>query len=496
MPTDCIYSSIEKSKTDIELPIFTDGKSMNSKYNPQREAETIFNQLDKKYSFFIVTGFGCGIIIQQLLNNFPECKILIIENSDREYDFLKKLCLFKELNQHKDRLIFSTIPTLKKDLVENYIPALYGDIKIIENQIWLSKVDSSAIKENINSALKIISQDFSVQSHFGKLWQNNIMKNLLLLNNKINPALNSAQTSDFNISLSKKALVVAAGPSIDNTILKIKENNDYFIIATDTAFSILQKNNIKPQIVVSIDGQNVSYNHYLSNNKNIYKDTLFLFDLCSNPHTVNYLINKNAYISFFNGGHPLSYFACEKLPVLYSGSGTVTICALDLAVKLGFKNIEVIGADFGYRNGKSYAKGTYFEEIYSKNSSRIQNIETNYDKLLFRQPFIKRNNNDTTELLDSYRLSFEDYINKMKIKMNYSNDIYFLENNFDKTITINELFTDFNYIEFINNLKNEKSMELKNALLPYVAYLRFHEANYSLEEYLDKAYKAITRYVK
>mgnify|MGYP003464275196 CR=1 FL=1 len=47
-----IYSNIKESKTGDLLPFFTDGKSMDSFYNPVKEAESIILQLEKSYNFF------------------------------------------------------------------------------------------------------------------------------------------------------------------------------------------------------------------------------------------------------------------------------------------------------------------------------------------------------------------------------------------------------------------------------------------------------------
>ena len=118
-----IYSNIKESKTGDLLPFFTDGKSMDSFYNPVKEAESIILQLEKSYNFFIITGLGSGILLKNLLQSFPESKIIVIENSQADYDYLKQLPLINTLYNNKN-VIFSTISSIKEDLQNNYIPAL------------------------------------------------------------------------------------------------------------------------------------------------------------------------------------------------------------------------------------------------------------------------------------------------------------------------------------------------------------------------------------
>ena len=91
---------------------------MDSFYNPVKEAESIILQLEKSYNFFIITGLGSGILLRNLLQSFPESKIIVIENSQADYDYLKQLPLINTLYNNKN-VIFSTIRSIKEDLQNN-----------------------------------------------------------------------------------------------------------------------------------------------------------------------------------------------------------------------------------------------------------------------------------------------------------------------------------------------------------------------------------------
>ena len=76
-----IYSSIITSKNDFLIPVFDDGRTMESKYNPQNEAQRIV-QTTEPSNFFLVLGIGSGILIKELSAKYPKAFIIGIEKSD------------------------------------------------------------------------------------------------------------------------------------------------------------------------------------------------------------------------------------------------------------------------------------------------------------------------------------------------------------------------------------------------------------------------------
>ena len=231
---ETIYSSFIETKNGSQIPLLKSGRTLESRYNPQKEAENIINSLDSTYSFFLILGLGSGILAEEILEKIDASKIIVLEKSQADFDFLKTNQNIKNLLTN-ERIITSDIENLSKNLINNYLPAKYGSLKIIEQRNWL--LENSELKNDINmsiqNAISQISADFSVQSHFGKIWTTNILNNIKLFS-QITPP------SSFNPDLSKTALVVAAGPSLDSKITQIMEKRDqYYIISTYTAFSTL-----------------------------------------------------------------------------------------------------------------------------------------------------------------------------------------------------------------------------------------------------------------
>lgn len=486
MNNPLFYNNILYSKNGSKIPVLNNLHTVESQYNPNREAEKTIMTIDKDYKFFIIMGIGSGIILDYLIKKFPRSIFLCFEFSSNNLSFLIDNHFLDKYLQN-EKFVFSTINNLNKILLENYIPSLFGDLKILENSNWKNeyKQYQDEIQKNLNDTIKSISADYSVQAHFGKIWQTNFLSNLQQLTRTKNIEILN------KMNINKKAIIFGAGPSIDQKILLIKQSKeDYFIIATDTITTTLIKNNIYPDIVISIDGQHISYTHFLLNT-NLLTKTLFLFDVTANSSAINHLIQNNCNVLYFVSGHPLSQclnnFCNNSFLSLFTGSGTVIIAALDLAFKLGFSEIDVLGADFSYTS-KPYAKGTYLDYLYSINSSKIHTIESNFDSLLFRSTLSKCDNGYTTETLNSYKESFEYYLKNTSCKYSLIDKVYHIENHNACTISKEQYdFTLFDSSKFIQSLiincSSEENLFYNKSIFPFLPYIAWIRKNNNKKDY-------------
>ena len=486
-----IYIDIELSKTGLKIPKFKSGKLIHSKYDPEKEAINLVNNIDEN-SFYLVTGIGAGFFIKKLSEKYPNSKIVAIENSQDDIDFLEEH--FNIISELKNKnVIITTTENLYDSLLQNYIPSIYPSFKLIEYRSWiLENQDIFEKIQNITSeALKNIAQDFSTQAHFGKIWQRNIINNLKQI------------SSDTEIIFPKEkiAVVVAAGPSLDKKIAWIKENrNKIFIFATDTAYKTLQKEQIFSDAVISIDGQNISYQHFL---RKINDKTIFIFDLCGNSSCIRKIKKNGNNIIFTTTGHPLITFAEQTQNTDYNfifanaGTGTVTISALDFANKVGFNEIIVIGADFSFPNKKPYAKGTYLEDIYLSNNNRATTIEKNYISLMYRTEIIKDLKYPTTKILQSYKQAFQKWLEDNNYTFTQKDEMYYCKKESNKNI---KLFKQqkFDFEKFCSEINKQNIDKLKIGLLPYISFLRLKDSKKNIksnfEELLNLAVKDIVRY--
>ena len=484
-----IYSEIILSKTGLEIPLLCNGKSIDSRYDPLRDSLRLIEEVNENASFIIVLGIASGIFIQSLLEKRKDLFVLAVEKSQADLEFLGQLQTVKKFADEK-RVCLCSLDQLENKIIELYVPAFYGDLQVIEQRAWTNENTDclERIKASINKAAGIVSADFSVQSHFGKLWQHNIMSNLKSLDYANN------DSGLCRLPLDKTAVIVAAGPSLDITIKNILSNrDDYYVIATDTALSVLLSYKITPRALVSIDGQNVSNVHFIHNENADISHTLFLFDLCANSSAVNRVIKCGGQVFFFSSGHPLCEYVNRHyslgLPGLFSGAGTVTITALDFAVQAGFKKIITAGADFAYYKGKPYAKGTYLDRLYNQKANRIENINKQFSALEFRTELLAKNEGFTTQILQAYQMSFENYLTDRGLSFTNENNLYIINSpgadkiSFTKNqsvkkgdLIISDLMQTYrtkDYDRIFNSIYELKDSDI--SLLPLISWIRNHD---------------------
>lgn len=389
--SDLFYKEIIQAKNGQAVPVFNSGRAAHSKYDPAREAQNFLAGEDAPM-IAAIAGVAGGWHIQALANKNPKSKIIAIEKSAADLEYLRKNIPCVEKLCKNERIIFCAADApgqIEGALLDNYLPALDGDLKIAALRPWADEAGScyDKIIERIKAALKKIGADYSVQARFGLLWQKNIFCNLKTLQ-KIQ---SSGGRGPIAVDTTKTAAIVAAGPTLDKTVETIKAAREkYFVIATDTGYKILSRRNIKVDAVVSIDAQWLSAEHF---DAPLCKDTIFVLDLAANPSIARFAFERGAKIIFTSSGHPLiSYagnFCKEPFARLSSGGGTVTIAAADFAKSCGFEKMRIFGADFGYSDAKPYARGSYLDDLYRSDESRVQNSETAFVRLMFRTPLKK-----------------------------------------------------------------------------------------------------------
>ncbi|MCQ2597933.1 MAG: DUF115 domain-containing protein [Treponema sp.] len=477
-----IYKDRIISKTGMELPVLNSGKTIESLYNPEKDAERRIQNLNITENFIIVLGLGSGLLVKNLLQTNPELKILCVEYSEKDIDFLKSFPCVKEIQQ---KIILVTKEKLYTALLENYLPALYGNLRIIEQTNYLNENPeySSYISEEIKRSLDDLSKDYSVQAHFGKIWQHNILSNVKSI---------KTETKLAPLPKDKTCAILAAGPTLDREIEKIIENREkYFVLSTDTAFSVCSKKKLFCDAVISLDAQNISCNHFLHN---IDKKTLFLLDFCSSSGIVRKIRRNGNDIFFFSTGHPLvSYlFKNQDIVKFSAGSGSVTIAALNFALYYGFKEIQTIGADFSYPGNKPYCKGTYLDPLYNKNSDKKETSEKTFNKLMYRTELITRGSVKTTAVLDSYKESFENFLNSKDLSWTIKQNVYVIKKNIEN---ISKEFSNKPVsIKQISENDFTSNNGLITAFLPLLAFLRKKDPAADRNDLLKKAISDYNRY--
>jgi len=498
------YYTFLKSRCGEIIPaiINQDGgaKPLHSMIDPIREAQRLVSSIGRT-DFVIFLGLGGGFAPQAALELTNSNIVIIDFDKDNIARLFANRDYSKLLNNNRvSMLIDAGEEEIKSFILENFNPVLCGGIKTfpLRTRIEHDRLKFEKTASSIQEAIETVSGDYTVQSHFGKRWFSNIIRNI-----------KNAQTEGENFFAEKKenpvqeAAIAAAGPSLDiqlSSLAEFKSHNG-FIISTDTALGVLLHNNIEPDAVVSIDCQHISYYHFMG--CNLHKRNIpLILDIASPP----LLCGFSSFPVFFSGGHPLTRFISaywRHFPQIDTSGGNVTYACLSIAEILGAKNITLFGADFSYIRSQTYARGTYIYPYFNRKQNRLSPAEAQMSAFLYRSPFLPNEDGQKkdyyeTSSLRFYRKKLEEKASMMNVNIKCAQGLgapiklncarknaevqspinkdkkttisgtVFLEQYRDDIAALPEADGNDNYIEKLNS----KEKQIFTTLLPYAAAIK------------------------
>ena len=375
--------TFKPSKNGQVLPFYqrsdTGHKSVHSTFDPIKEANRLFSQYNPE-GMFLILGLGGGYHIRPFLKENNISSIIIIENNLEEVKSILQTIDMTDIFLDKRVSLWISEKSVEFSdyLLGKYIPVLSGNMQTVSlrARVLMDEPFYSELTENIKTTIGQIKDDYTVQTHFGKRWFINTLYNL-----------NKSETTTQTLNPIKNAYITAAGPSLEKHLDFLRNlKSKGTIIATDTSLPVLLSGGIKPDLVISIDCQHISYNHFM---KGYPEDVPLILDLAS-PSFLTRIAKK---IFFFTSDHPFSNYVSQEFrqfPRIDTSGGNVTHAALSLADTLGARNIYLIGADFSYPSGKPYARNSYIYPYFFYRSNRYGNIENQIYSFIFHNKSIHK----------------------------------------------------------------------------------------------------------
>ncbi len=377
-PSDRI--SILQSRSELTVPAVktaTGDKPLHSRVDPIREGRRMFDSTlkDECPGFVVALGVGGGYQMKPLIESDWVVSVVIVETDLRAFRSILEHVDLNWLFDDSRVSIFveESLSTISGFIGGSYHPLIHDSYalyplrsRMIHDDAWFS-----SCLHMLEETLERISWDMSTQSRFGRIWFRNTVYNLT-----------SLPFSEQSLPEIRSAVVVAAGPSLEDTVSDLRSAKDRrTIIAVDTAAPALAVHGIVPDIVVTIDAQLVSYHHVFAP---LPAQSLLVADL-SASRVVAHRAGRRVFVS---GGFPLGrYFAKEWesswIPTIDTTGSNVTYAAVDLAIRLGATQIDLVGADFSYPRGKPYSRGSYIYPFFLSTSYRTQPVETLTTNLVF-----------------------------------------------------------------------------------------------------------------
>ncbi len=481
---------------DGHTNIIKNNRYVHSKYSVEKEAASILKSIDieSKKNIYAFYGFGLGYHLLHFAKNFD------LYRSDKNKDDIYIIVFITDV----PAFVYSYYNIDLTDIAEfNIIFLYYNEDAIVAlaniaaekvqglHFITLPSIEveyknySIQVKNNILETIEKKFSDLFTRLHFENTWIKNTLKNISIVDKFGSIDIFKNALDGLN------AIIVAAGPTLNMHIEAIKKNREcYFIIATDTAYSTLAKNEIAADIIITVDAG--IYNAFDFINENSEYPFLFM-DIIAYPLIAKINESKtNIAIFSSNENSQLAEYIENNIPIKIQRlniSHTVATAAIDLAYFLGIKNSILIGFDNSYPNYERHAKHTLSFDYNLIRTDKLNTMESMYFDTIREQGDIE--NYPPT----SYTLKNQiDYLSKIKYEgMNIirikANAIGIDE--IDKQCTIEEY-----RIDDMQNIALEKlsSLYKKNDVSKeqiYKMYSNLKEIFYNLIQGLSKNYNLI-----
>jgi len=215
------------------------------------------------------------------------------------------------------------------------------------------------------------------------------------------------------VGKNSSALVVGSGPSLDEVSDYIKNLAEKpIIICALSATKALFRAGITPDFVVVLDPQQ-PVSHLDGIDTSLVG--AFYVEFSMNPELIKAI--KTRIIPFGAGKdvHSLTHrLGIPGLPFFQTG-GSVIHPAVDLAVRLGCKDIGFVGMDLGFVNDRIYASNTVDGHLFQMTADGKQYTKAQINEIGEAGPTVMAEGNDGTFLhtsipLNQYRLWLEDAI--------------------------------------------------------------------------------------
>ena len=328
---------IELIDAEQQRSIRVDGVLLGSAYDRRSEA-----MLQRTFFFAgeadcWLYGVGLGDLPSELLRQ-PELQQLNV--------VLLAPQLFWRLLEFVDHSEWLKDPRVSLQIVDEASQVLQTPMATVATELTFVDPSIYPLRDRIRNELRspLVRENYGESDHL----------NARLLENESRLATDPDVAQLFGSHVGSTVYITAAGPTLLDTIELLKARDPQsLIVAVDKSLETLLVNDVVPEYVVTLDGHDV---------------VLTFFQGIDQPIDINRVNNSSLVymprvspevLDYWPGAR---YGALSWEPVydelksrvsraeLYTG-GSVIHPAVDLAVKLGAKQVVLLGADFGYPEG-------------------------------------------------------------------------------------------------------------------------------------------------
>lgn len=321
-------------KTDSGISPWEKGLDFSEKY------------YDASVKQYMIIGLGMGYHVQAMLKKFPRMHLTVVEPDIR---ILKAAMSF----QNCERLLRNPSVEILVD-EELSKAAKWMKNHTMDKQNLL--VHFPVLERIKNQALKQGLKEFFLATESVRRSAGDMNYNF-----HENCSICDAHIDEISRQLKgKSAYIIAAGPSLDRTmdVLKNLDRKSAVVIATGTVLGALQKQGVAVDVVVYSD-PTADMEKQLADAQTESQPAVFVSTAYSET-AKKYQGQK--YVMLQEKFGPAEDFAKERMLPLFETGDTVTMTAMELAIKSGCPKLYFAGLDLAYPDGRGHAKHTMYGE--------------------------------------------------------------------------------------------------------------------------------------
>ncbi|WP_027216537.1 motility associated factor glycosyltransferase family protein [Butyrivibrio fibrisolvens] len=357
--------------TDSGFLTITDtecGITFHDIHNPMSEAimlaKSIYSPTNKEIHIF---GCDLGFLPYVIYKKSGgSCKIVIYENNQTLINYARQ---FGILSWIPDGICDFVTTADPQELAKRFLLFLNNN-----QNIYMTNSVSAHINHWMRTRYKNLGIDQIDKQSYILLFQRN-KYNLCVINMMKNYDKPHIAFNELKKTLSSNEwIVIAAGPSLDESISFIKkESGQKKIVAVNTVLKRLPSEGITPDLIVAADPRPQLLDH-IKGYEDTTKDITLVADETTCWEFINHYQGELCLIPTPNGvGLPLSN--PDKINI-WPISGTVVTLGIEVALRLGAKKIFLVGLDLAFPGGISYAKGvSQKREEGKKGNSTVQSVD-------------------------------------------------------------------------------------------------------------------------
>lgn len=358
LPSGWTIKPARKQGQFVKIP----GGRIHSKYDSHREAE---NRLPAStdHSRYIVMGAGLGYILSILAERDPQANIILFEPNPSLLNEGLKRGVWNPNQLPNLQLVPGESNQLLDQIGDFFSLQSPTDYQLIQWDLYEQRFSQffNEVLTHLEKAKTMINKNRDILLDQGKQWLRNTRKNLPLFYYHQSPLISTYEGPIAFIS---------AGPSLDEQIPWLRENQEgLLVIVGNTAGPILKNHDptIKADFHSAVDANRPVGQDLLNSDIN---------HLWSSPFLHPEALRQNQdHLSILAIQTPVTEWLCtaDFLPTILPGGAISATILRWLHDKTG-QPLYMLGCDMEIRNGRYYARGTHREQQQLSRLSRFYSL--------------------------------------------------------------------------------------------------------------------------